>query len=244
MKCAVIIQARMSSTRLPGKVLMDLLGQPMLARQLQRVRECREIDEIIVATTDQSVDDAVVELCTREGVRHFRGSEHDVVSRYVGAARMVQADIIVRMTADCPLIDPQVTDRVVNALTIGESACDYASNVIQRTYPRGLDVEAFSMDTLLRVHRLATSAGAREHVTLFIYSERRDLFRCRSITDEVDNSDLRWTVDTMEDLQLMRLLHERLGLDERILPYREVITYVRSHPELIDVNKNIRTWTP
>lgn len=244
MKCAVIIQARMSSTRLPGKVLMDLLGQPMLARQLRRVRECRELNELVVATTDQSVDDAIADLCIREGVQYFRGSENDVVSRYVGAAQLVKADVVVRMTADCPLIDPQVTDRVVTELTSGVPACDYASNVIQRTYPRGLDVEAFTMDALLRVHRLATSAGAREHVTLFIYSERRDLFRCRSITDEVDNSDLRWTVDTMEDLQLMRLLYERLGLDERMIPYREVITYVRSHPELIDVNKDIRTWTP
>lgn len=234
----------MASTRLPGKVLMDLLGQPMLARQLRRVRECREIHEIVVATTEQTVDDAIADLCIREGVQYFRGSENDVVGRYVGAAQLVKTDVVVRMTADCPLIDPQVTDRVVTELTSGGPACDYASNVIQRTYPRGLDVEAFSIDTLLRVHRLATSARAREHVTLFIYSERPDLFRCRSITDEVDNSDLRWTVDTMEDLQLMRLLYERLGLDESIIPYHEVVTYVRNHPELIDVNKDIHTWTP
>jgi spore coat polysaccharide biosynthesis protein SpsF len=244
MKCAAIIQARMSSTRLPGKVLMDLLGQPMLARQLRRVKQCNRIDEIVVATTGHAIDDQIAELSVREEVRYFRGSENDVVSRFVGAAQMVQADVVVRMTADCPLIDPLVVDRVIHELTSGDPDCDYASNVIHRTYPRGLDVEAFTLQTLLRVDRLATSDQAREHVTLFIYAERPDLFHCCSVTDDQDNSDLRWTVDTKDDLRLMRMVYEGLGLGERIVPYREIVTYVRSHPELMEINKDIRTWTP
>jgi spore coat polysaccharide biosynthesis protein SpsF len=244
MKCTAVIQARMASTRLPGKVLMDLSGRPMLAQQLRRVRECMRIEGIVVATTDRPVDDPIVDLCIREGVHYFRGSETDVLSRFAGAAQMAKADVIVRMTADCPLIDPQVTDRLIDELVSGDTVCDYASNVIQRTYPRGLDVEAFTLETLMRVNRLAASPMAREHVTLFIYSDRPDLFRCCSIADDTDNSDLRWTVDTMDDLRLMRILFERLNLGEISVPYREIVSYVREHPELTEINKDIHTWTP
>jgi spore coat polysaccharide biosynthesis protein SpsF len=234
----------MASTRLPGKVLMDIAGKPMLSQQLQRLKKCTAIDEIVVATTTNLDDEPVVELARRDGIGWFRGSEQDVLARYVGAARQTNADVVVRITADCPLVDPQVTDRIINELVEHIFECDYASNVIRRTYPRGLDVEAFFIDTLLRTDRLAKSQQAREHVTVFLLSEAPEIFLCRSIMDNADNSDLRWTVDTEADLKLIRTLYDALDLGQRVAPYPEILAYVRAHPELTQINAGVETWDP
>lgn len=240
----VIVQARMTSSRLPGKVLMDLAGRPMLAQQLSRLKQCSTVDAIVVATTTNSTDDGVVELAKQEGVAFFRGSEEDVLSRFVGAARQSHAEIVVRVTADCPLIDPSVTDKVILELINHADECDYATNVLERTYPRGLDVEALFLDTLLRIDRLARTPAEREHVTLVPRSERKKLFLCKSITDSQNNSDLRWTVDAELDLQLIRALYEALDLGTHILPYQQMLSYVRAHPHLATLNTGVETWTP
>lgn len=234
----------MGSTRLPGKVLVELAGLPMLAQQLRRLRRCTLADAIVVATTTHPGDDAIVELARREDAAWFRGSEEDVLSRFVGAARQSHADVVVRVTADCPLIDPLVTDRVIDELVRHPGSCDYASNVLRRTYPRGLDAEALFFDTLQRVDRLAVSAQAREHVTMLVYAERPTLFLCRSVEDEANNADLRWTVDTAEDLRVVRTLYDALGLGERCAPYEETLGYARAHPELMAINAGIETWQP
>jgi len=234
----------MGSTRLPGKILKDVAGRPMLAQQLRRLQQCPLVDAIVIATTTSDADTPVVELARREGVAWFRGSEQDVLSRFVGAAEQAKAEVIVRSTADCPLIDPRITGQVITELMEHAAECDYASNVQQRTYPRGLDTEAFFMDTLMRMDRLGESAAAREHVTIVPRAERPELFLCRDVVDVDDNSDLRWTVDTPEDLQMVRALYELLGLGERIVPYREMISYVRTHPEIVRLNQGIETWSP
>jgi len=239
-----IIQARMCGARLPGKVLMDIAGKPMLSHQIQRLKHCTTINEIVIATTTNLADEPVVNLASQEDVGCFRGSEQDVLGRFVGAARRARADVVVRITADCPLIDPQITDRVVLDLTSHFSECDYASNVIQRTYPRGLDVEVFYWDTLLRMDRLAQSQAAREHVTIVLRSERPELFLCRSVVDSEDNSDLRWTVDTEADLKLVRALYETLDLRDCVTLYPEILAYVKSHPELRQINADVKTWDP
>lgn len=244
MKVVAIIQARMGSTRLPGKVLMDVAGRPMLAQQIRRLKQCRLADEIIIATTKEEVDDAIAKIAHQEGIGCFRGSSEDVLHRFVEAARHAHADVVVRMTADCPLIDPIITDKVIHELCEYSHVCDYASNVTRRTYPRGLDAEAFHWDTLLRIERLAQSQMAREHVTLVPRSERPDLFLCRSVEDEQDNSDLRWTVDTEADLRLVRHLYENLALGERPVSYSEILSYVRDHPKLSQMNQDIETWNP
>jgi spore coat polysaccharide biosynthesis protein SpsF len=226
---AAILQARMTSTRLPGKVLMDIAGAPMLAHVLRRLLGASLVDEVVVATTTNSTDDPVVAEAQRAGVRWFRGDEHDVLSRYAGAAEESGADRILRVTADCPLLDPGVVDRVIAAL---EPGVDYASNVIDRTFPAGLDSEAFPSEILARVDRDATSPEARQHVTWFLYSERPDLFALRSVVDDEDNSDLRWTVDFEDDLALVRRLYDELGLAHDVRPYRDVVAFVRAHPEL------------
>src|SRR5262249_13108735 len=153
-KTVAIVQARTGSTRLPGKVLAQVGTRPMLAQQLRRLRDAVTLDEIVVATTTESRDDPVAEIAEAEDVRCFRGSESDVLGRYVGAARASGAEIVVRLTADCPLIDPGVVDRVTGLLVNGAGEYDYASNVVRRTFPQGLDAEALFVDTLERVDRL------------------------------------------------------------------------------------------
>jgi spore coat polysaccharide biosynthesis protein SpsF len=244
MRKVIIVQARMTSTRLPGKVLMEVAGRSMLAQQLRRLKQCSMADEIMIATTTNSADDPVVELARQEEVQHFRGSEHDVLARFVGAARQAQADVVIRVTADCPLIDPEITDCVISELVSHPDNCDYASNVLHRTYPRGLDVEALYWDTLLRVDRFAKLPTTREHVTTLIRSEKPGLFLCRSITDSENNSHLRWTVDTYVDLELIRKLYNALHLGTRVSPYSEILRFVQRHPELSQLNAGIETWEP
>jgi spore coat polysaccharide biosynthesis protein SpsF len=224
--------------------LQDLAGRPMLAQQIRRLRQCATADEIVVATTDKPDDDPVVELARREGVAWFRGSETDVLGRFVGAAAQSRAEVVVRTTADCPLIDPQVTDVVIRALTDHPAECDYASNGLRRTYPRGLDVEAMFVDVLHRLDRLARSPRDREHVTVLVRGGRPELFLCRSVEDTEDNADLRWTVDQPVDLDLVRRLYGDLDLGTRIAPYPEMVAHVRSHPELATMNAGTETWDP
>lgn len=238
MKRVAIIQARMGSTRLPGKVLADIAGRPMLARVVERVRTCADIDDVVIATTERSDDDPVAGLAGELSVQCHRGSTDDVLSRYVGAARASNADVIVRVTADCPLLDPGVVGRVVRAL-LEDPPCDYAANVLERTYPRGLDAEAFHADVLERTDRLARSRRSREHVTYFIYGERSDLWLLRSVVGPDDASDLRWTVDTEDDLRLARTLYRELDLGTQPLDHRAVVAHVRAHPALGAMNAHV-----
>jgi spore coat polysaccharide biosynthesis protein SpsF len=239
MRRVAIVQARMTSTRLPGKVMMDLAGRPLLERELERLQRCERIDELVVATTTNGDDDVLVELADRVGVRWYRGSETDVLGRYAGAAREAAADLVVRLTSDCPLIDAAETDLVVEALEERRGECDYAANVLDRDLPRGLDTEALWRDVLERMDRMATSTPAREHVTWFCHTERPDLFALHSVRRPFGAADLRWTVDTEEDLAAMRRIYAELGLAERPLPAPEVIAWVREHPELAALNSGV-----
>jgi spore coat polysaccharide biosynthesis protein SpsF len=242
-RTVAILQARMTSSRLPGKVLRELAGRPMMAHQLRRLQACRRVDATVVATTERPTDDPVAALAARAGVACFRGSEHDVLSRFVGAARAATADVVVRTTADCPLLDPDVVDRVIGALSEAGAACDYAANV-GTTFPRGLDVEVLHADVLWRMDRLGTSPAAREHVTWFVH-ERPDLFVTRAVRDDDrDDSDLRLTVDTEADFRLVEALYRELHLGDRIAPYRDVVAHLRSRPDLIALNAAVEQKVP
>ena len=238
----VIVQARMTSARLPGKVLMDLEGRPLLERELERLQRCERADEIVLAVTTNDDDDGLVALADRLGVRWFRGSEHDVLARYLGAAREASADLVVRVTADCPLIDPGETDAVIGALEARR--VDYASNTLERTLPRGLDSEALWRDVLERTARLATSRPAREHVTWFCHSERPDLYALHAVRRPYDAADLRWTVDTLEDLAVVRRLYADLGLADTPVPVADVIAHVRAHPQIAAINAVVEQKDP
>jgi len=239
-----IVQARMNSTRLPGKILKTLGARPMLAQQIRRLRVCRELDEICIATTTNSSDDDVELLARAESLPCFRGSESDVLERFIGAAKRTGADVVVRLTADCPLCDPPTIDAVVLALTQNPTTTDYASNAVKRTFPQGLDAEAMWRDTLERAARLFSSPAAREHVTAGIYAGRPGLFLLRNVEQARDDSDLRWTVDTPADFEMARAFYEQLGLDERIAPLNEMLEFARAHPEISALNSAQKTWSP
>lgn len=236
MKVVCIIQARMGSSRLPGKVLMDIAGAPMLARVVARVLRAAALDKVVVATTENDQDEALVDFCQDAGVPCWRGDEQDVLSRYLGAARAHEADAVVRVTSDCPLIEPRLIDRVVDLLRGG--GCDYASTTLKRTYPRGLDVEAFTMESFERLALEVTEEYERVHVTPRYY-QNPDRFHLSGIEAEQDYSDLRWTVDTPADIALVREIYTHFeGRDD--FDWRQVLALVESRPELTAINAEIR----
>ncbi|HPL64444.1 MAG TPA: aminotransferase class III-fold pyridoxal phosphate-dependent enzyme [Syntrophales bacterium] len=208
-KIVSIIQARMNSRRLPGKVLQEIEGVPMLGRVIDRVRASRLASLTVVATSEGASDDPVEAYCRSIDIPCFRGNEDDVLDRYYRAADRFGADVIVRITADCPLIDPIVIDRVIAAYLQG--SCDYASNRIRYTYPDGLDTEVFSREALAETWRSARKKAEREHVTPYIRESGR--FRVAGVECETDLSqrDMRWTVDEPADLEFVRSIFKRLG---------------------------------
>jgi spore coat polysaccharide biosynthesis protein SpsF (cytidylyltransferase family) len=197
-------------------------GAPLLVRVVERAKAAERVDTVVIATSTADGDDAVASLAAEIGVDCYRGSEQDVLGRVLGAARAADTDIVVRLTGDCPLLDPDLIDMVVARLVAKESPCDYASNILQRTFPKGLDAEALHLDTLTRIDRLAESPEAREHVTWFAYRERPDLFLLGSVRGDEDFSGLDWSVDDQADLDRVRALYARYDLAERRLPWREL----------------------
>lgn len=234
-----IIQVRMGSTRLPGKVLMDIGGRTMLARVVHRARRAKLLNKIIVATTLNSRDNPIVMECKRLDVSFSRGSEEDVLDRYYQAAQKFRADAIVRITSDCPLIDSDVIDKVVQAFL--NQKPDYASNTIHRTYPRGLDIEVMTMDSLARAWREAAESHQRVHVTPYIY-QNPDKFRIISVNGEADYSHYRWTVDTQEDLDFVRAVYTRFD-NKDTFNWQEVLTVLAQEPSLADINRHVAQKT-
>jgi spore coat polysaccharide biosynthesis protein SpsF len=235
MKIIAIIQARMGSTRLPGKVLMDLGGDTVLARVISRMHRCRVVDEVMVATSTSAPDDAIVNECSRLQCNVFRGSEQDVLDRYYRAAQQAQADAVVRITSDCPLIDPAISDRTIEAFVNAQP--DYASNVLDRTYPRGLDTEVMTFSALESDWREAREPYQREHVTPFLY-QHPERFKLLSVRGQSDYSQHRWTLDTPEDLQLLRAIYARTT-DGSAIGWQDVLKIVENEPELAEMNKHI-----
>lgn len=238
MKVTIITQARMTSTRLPGKVLKTVLGKPLLAYQIERLRRVPNADEVMVATTTNPEDDPIIELCASLGVPVHRGSEMDVLERYHGAAKASGADVVVRVTSDCPLIDPEVSALVIERFLSARGALDYVSNTQQRTYPRGLDTEIFPFALLELASKEAVIPYEREHVTPFFYT-RPERFRIGQVVDAQDNNTQRWTVDTPEDFELIRLLLERLLPTKPDFAMRDVLDVLRQNPEWVQINAHI-----
>lgn len=231
-----IVQARFSSSRLPGKVLAPILGQPMLARQIERVRRARRIDRLVVATSDDTTDDPVADLANDLEVPCFRGSLDDVLDRFIGAARAYAASDVVRLTGDCPLADPKLIDAVI--ATYRGSGADYASNTNPPTYPDGLDVEVVSMAALERAWRQSTTLSEREHVTLHIH-QRPTEFRLVNHAGQGDLSSLRWTVDAPEDLAFVRAVYEALYRTKRDFGTADILALLARQPDLGRGNSHI-----
>jgi spore coat polysaccharide biosynthesis protein SpsF (cytidylyltransferase family) len=209
MTVVAIIQARMTSTRLPGKVLMDIGGRPALEQMIRRVQQSKRLDTVAIATTVNATDDPVVELCAAMETPVFRGDEQDVLGRFLGAAQEFQADTLVRLTGDCPMHDAAIIDYCIDQFAAG--SYDYLSNVRQRTYPDGLDVEVFTARALAQSARDAQTKFWREHVTTYIRdTENPGGFRIGSVAQAQDDSALRWTLDTAEDLDRIRRYFDAL----------------------------------
>jgi spore coat polysaccharide biosynthesis protein SpsF len=233
-RTVAIIQARMGSTRLPRKVLLPLLGEPMLTHVVRRVTWARSVDATVVATTVSPADDAIVELARREAWIVERGSEADLLDRYLQAALANGAERVVRITADCPLIDPGLIDEVVEKLSTTGAA--YASNILPRTYPRGLDVEAMTVEALEAANVADHDPRSREHATLWIY-RHPDQFTLAAVRWPVDLSGHRWTVDTAEDYELVRRFYEEFGRND--FSWRDALAVVEAHPDWSELNRDV-----
>lgn len=238
MKVVAIIQARMGSTRLPGKVLMEVLDKPLLEYQIERVKRSKLIDEVVIATTTKETETPIIDLCKRLGIFYYRGSENNVLKRYYEAATQYNADIIVRLTSDCPIIDPQIIDMVINSFIENREEIDYASNTLERTYPRGMDVEVFSYKALKYTYLNATSVAEQEHVTPYIY-QNPNTFNLFSIINDLDESKHRWTVDTIEDFNLIKKIICYFNKHNTIFSINDVINLLNNNKEWSKINSNV-----
>jgi spore coat polysaccharide biosynthesis protein SpsF len=236
-RVGAVIQARVGSSRLPGKVLEDIGGRTMLARVVTRARRASRLDMVIVATTDEPADDAVVAEARRLDAPFYRGQEFDVLDRYRQAAEHFRLDVVTRITSDCPLIDPGLIDLVVGRFMDAQPDVDFASNSLERSYPRGLDMSVFRRDALERAWLEATEPYERVHVTPYI-REHPDRFRLLSIAGG-EGAEQRWTVDTAEDLEFVRAVYRELG-NQDTASWRDVLALLARMPHLLSINAGVR----
>ncbi len=242
MNTVAIVQARMSSTRLPGKVLLPLGGDTVLGCVVGRLRRARRLDSLAIGTSTDAADDAIVAAAHALGVVCHRGPLDDVLERFAMVARQCAADTVVRITADCPLIDPQVVDAMVERFDAAAAAgapCDYVTNALQRTFPRGLDAEVLSRAALLRAAAEATQPLEREHVTPYLYRDGGGFRLCQHWAAR-DLSQHRWTLDTADDYRFLQRVFELLGDRWREAGYEEIAALLDRHPEVVGINRDVR----
>jgi spore coat polysaccharide biosynthesis protein SpsF len=237
MNTVAIVQARMGSTRLPGKILKKINNKVILDYVIDRLRFCKKLDNIVLATTTAKNDDILEQYSVDKKIDYFRGSEEDVLSRYYHAANIYKADIIVRITSDCPFIDPEIVDMVIKKHIGGNF--DYTANTIKRTYPRGLDVEVFNFDVLESDFKNANEKHQREHVTPYI-KEHPEKFKLKNIEakDKLKRPDIRITIDTIEDYELIKKIIQ--NFNNLNFKAKEIIDFLDKNPDLLEINKNIK----
>lgn len=237
MKTKTIIQARVGSTRLPHKVLLTIMNKPVLEYVIERVSRAKNIDGVIIATTTSEEDSPIVDIATKLKVEVYRGSEHDVLDRFYHAAKAFSAENIVRITADCPLIDPEIINSVVGCYI--KNKADYCSNVLEPTFPDGEDVEVFSFKALLQAWESAQLPSEREHVTPYIrkHPERFKLISCKN---NFDLSAKRWTLDEKKDFQFIKSVLESLYPDNPMFTMEDVLKFISKNPDLENLNKYIQ----
>jgi spore coat polysaccharide biosynthesis protein SpsF len=240
MKTVAIIQARMSSTRLPGKVLKVVAGRTILDRMVERVQKAKRVDETVVATTIDSSDEAIVDYCKKAGIACYRGSLQDVLDRYYQAAVLHKADIVLRLTGDCPLIDPDLIDAVVDALVNEKAdfACNRLPPPLTRTYPIGLDVEACTFAALKQAWTEATEKHEREHVLPYLY-DVPGRFKVVQLNHSEDLGKMRWTLDTPEDLVLLEQVYARFG-GRNDFSWLDVLELFKKEPQLAEINSQVQ----
>ncbi|TFH46832.1 MAG: acylneuraminate cytidylyltransferase [ANME-2 cluster archaeon] len=235
-KVVAIIQARMGSTRLPGKVMTEIAGKPMLYHVINRVMHAKELDDVVIATTNLKEDSQILDIAPEMGVRSYAGSENDVLDRYYQAAIISEADVIVRITADCPLADPIVIDKVVRYFLINDF--DYVGTSIIPTYPDGIDVEVFSFTSLKKAWSEAKLSSEREHVTPYIW-KNPNIFRIGNLKNYTNISYMRWSVDEQCDIKFVREIYYKLYNEGEMFYMEDILNLLKKHPELMDINNGI-----
>ncbi|WP_019613208.1 cytidylyltransferase domain-containing protein [Psychromonas ossibalaenae] len=235
MKVVAIVQARCSSTRLPNKVLKKILGKPMLQQQIERIQRSRLIDKLVIATSTKTEDEGIVDLCRQLNVSCFTGSLNNVLERYYRAAGEYKADVIVRLTGDCPLTDAAVIDQVIKKHL--NSNNDYTSNIDPETFPDGLDVEVFNYKTLQQAELKAKKPSELEHVTPYIRNNKE--FIKGSLQSSQNYSQYRWTVDEPEDLEFVTQIYQQLGSTGQYFDADKIYQLLEEHPELLTINQNL-----
>lgn len=236
MSIGVIIQARVGSSRLPGKVLLEVMGKTILEYVIERVRESKKLEQVIVATTNKKKDKPISDLAKKLKVDLYRGSENDVLDRYYQAAKKFQLEHIVRITADCPLIDSKVIDNVVDYYF--DSGADYSSNTLEETFPDGQDVEVFSLESLKEAWQNAELLSEREHVTSYII-KNKDSFKLTSFKNSTNLSLKRWTLDEKEDFVLIKSVIENLYPSNPGFRMDDILFFLRNNPQIDQVNRFI-----
>ena len=240
MKVVCLVQARVGSTRLPGKILKEICGKTILHHEIDRLKKCKEIDEIVIATTDKEDDDKIVNEAKKLSVKYFRGSENDVLSRFYYAAKENNADIVVRVTSDCPCIDFEILDKMLIYFKekYKEKQVDYLSNTIKRTYPRGYDIEIFTFSALEKSYINAKKEYEREHVTPYIYDKTNNFLKL-PFENKDDYSEYRVTLDTIEDFIVIKNIFENLYYKNPYFKLNDVVQYLNDNLHIVDINKHI-----
>lgn len=241
MRIVLIDQARMSSTRLPGKILKQVLDKPLLLYQIERLKRAKRLSQIVIATTVNPQDDIIANTAKEQGVSVYRGSEEDVLQRYAETAKQFQADFIVRITSDCPLIDPAIIDACIEQF-LKSPQYDYISNTLDLTFPRGMDVEVFTQKALQTAHEKAKRTPEREHVTPYIY-QHPDIFKIGHFKNSENLSQYRLTVDTQEDFDLIKMIIESLYPKDPEFNLEKIIKLLGKHPEWAEINAQVKQKT-
>jgi len=235
MRKLIIVQARMTSTRLPGKVMKIVCGKPLLEHLINRLKRVKCADQIVIATTVNETEDIIVELCKKLDISYYRGSEEDVLGRYYEAAVEYGGDVIIRITSDCPVIDPEVVDYLISFFTNNIGKYDYVSNTLERSYPKGMGAEIVSFKALKEAHFNAYDPFDREHVTPFI-KKRPQQFRLYNILYKADMSRYRWTVDTPADLELITKICDALYYKNPLFSLNDILDLMTRNPEWEAIN--------
>ena len=238
-KIVAILQARMGSTRLPGKTITEICETPLLQHIIERMKYSTLINDLVVATTESKEDDVIIDLCHKLKIKSFRGSERDVLDRFYRCAKKYNADFIIRITADDPFKDPVVVDRIIGEILEGEY--DYVSNTIHPTYPEGLDVEVFTFEALGQAWRESSTTLHREHVTPYMWLNPNK-FKIKNIKNERNLSNMRWTLDTPEDLAFTKAVYEELYVPGKLFLMKDVLTLLKKHPQLTQINADIEQF--
>ena len=242
MKIVAIVQARMGSSRLPGKVMKEVCGKSILSHVISRISQCSLVDQVVVATTTNDEDDILIREADNLGVSSFRGSEDNVLSRYYHAASAYRADVVIRVTSDCPLFDPTILTEIVAVFLKKNSQArcvDYLSNTLDRTYPRGLDAEVLYFDVLKTAYQEADKNYEKEHVTPYVY-QHADKFIVEQYRDaDHDYSEYRWTLDTVEDFKFIETVYHALWERTRLFQTADIYRLLERNPFILDINSHI-----